>query len=304
MSLSQPEGCGLRPIRRDDAASVAALLDADEQVFGARSRLGAADVVAWWARADLELDSWLLEQDGRAAALGWVEDHEDLMLGFGCVHPDAKGRRLGSWLADRSEARAREKGRRAIRQFATASDAAARTLFESRGYREVRRFYELTIELGGELPEPELPEGLSIDTFRPEDARAWHAAASEAFEEEWGFDPLSFDEWWELRSKAPDFDPTVWFLVRDGGEIAALARCDAGRRGGGSVGMLGVRRPWRRRGLGLALLRHAFREFRRRGYERVSLGVDAQNPTGATRLYERAGMSVDAEYVTFERELQ
>jgi ribosomal protein S18 acetylase RimI-like enzyme len=161
----------------------------------------------------------------------------------------------------------------------------------------------MTIELTEEPPEPELPDGLSIETFRSEDARAWHNAANEAFADEWGFTSLPFDEWWEMRSTAADFDPTLWFLVRDGDEIAAFARCDAGRRGGGFVGMLGVRKQWRRRGLGLALLRHAFREFRRRGAPRVSLGVDAENPTGATRLYERAGMQVQVEYVTFERKL-
>jgi ribosomal protein S18 acetylase RimI-like enzyme len=100
-----------------------------------------------------------------------------------------------------------------------------------------------------------------------------------------------------------DDDHSLWFVVRDGDEIAGYARCDAGIRGGGFVGMLGVRTAWRRRGLGRALLLHAFREFRRRGLERASLGVDAENPTGATRLYESVGMHVEAEFVTFERQL-
>ena len=58
----------------------------------------------------------------------------------------------------------------------------------------------------------------------------------------------------------------------------------------GWVGTLGVRRPWRKRGIGLALLRHSFNEFYRRGKRKVGLGVDAQNLTGALRLYESAGM--------------
>ncbi len=63
------------------------------------------------------------------------------------------------------------------------------------------------------------------------------------------------------------------------------------------------RKPWRKRGLGLALLHHAFGEFYRRGQPKVALGVDAQNPTGATRLYERAGMHVAYEAVAFQKEL-
>jgi ribosomal protein S18 acetylase RimI-like enzyme len=67
---------------------------------------------------------------------------------------------------------------------------------------------------------------------------------------------------------------------------------------------LGVRRPWRKRGLGLALLHHSFNEFYRRGKRKVGLGVDAQNLTGALRLYEKAGMHVDQAYDTYEKELR
>jgi mycothiol synthase len=82
-----------------------------------------------------------------------------------------------------------------------------------------------------------------------------------------------------------------------------VLRCDAERAGAGWIGAIGVLRPWRQRGLGLALLRHAFGEFYRRGQPRAGLGVDAQNPTGATRLYERAGMHVAYEAVAFKKEV-
>ena len=100
-----------------------------------------------------------------------------------------------------------------------------------------------------------------------------------------------------------DDDKSLWFVVRDGDRIAAYARCESGRHGGGYVGMIGTRRAWRRRGLGLALLQHAFREFYARGIKRATLGVDSENESGATRLYERAGMHVESEHVSFEKEL-
>jgi ribosomal protein S18 acetylase RimI-like enzyme len=65
-----------------------------------------------------------------------------------------------------------------------------------------------------------------------------------------------------------------------------------------------VRRPWRKKGLGLALLTHSFGEFYKRGMKTIGLGVDASNPTGATRLYQRAGMTVASEFLTFEKELR
>jgi ribosomal protein S18 acetylase RimI-like enzyme len=94
----------------------------------------------------------------------------------------------------------------------------------------------------------------------------------------------------------------LWTVAWDGEEVAGVIRGDPKRWGGG-FGMLGVRRPWRRRGLGLALLRETFGLFYDRGEGRVGLGVDAENPSGATRLYERAGMHVEAEHQTWEKEL-
>ena len=92
--------------------------------------------------------------------------------------------------------------------------------------------------------------------------------------------------------------PRAW---GDGGEIAAVVRNDPDRNGGGLVGALGVRRAWRGRGLGRALLLHTFGEFHRRGTGRVTLGVDSSNPTGATQLYESVGMHVELENVVWEK---
>lgn len=97
----------------------------------------------------------------------------------------------------------------------------------------------------------------------------------------------------------------VWCLVaEDGGEIAGISVCRPEREGRpdmGWVGTLAVRKPWRRRGLGLALLLHSFRELRSRGRKRVGLGVDGENTTGAVRLYQRAGMRVARRRDTYER---
>jgi ribosomal protein S18 acetylase RimI-like enzyme len=90
------------------------------------------------------------------------------------------------------------------------------------------------------------------------------------------------------------------------GEIAGFAPCRSKAEDDptGWVSGLGVRRPWRKRGLGLALLRVAFREFHARDVRKVSLGVDAQNITGALRLYEKAGMHVIRQFDIYEKEIR
>jgi mycothiol synthase len=300
---SLPDGVSVRPLRADDAAAVADVIAESDRHFGGAPQVGAEDVNAWWLRTKLDEDSWMLEESGDAAAVSWLDRLDDDAFAFACVRPGAMGRGLGSWLLSATEQHARDLGFDRLRHGTHGADAAARTLLESAGYREARRHYEMAIELNSEPPQPVLPDGLTIDTFQADDARAFHAASTESFEDEWGHSPMAFDAWWEMRSGDPQFDPSLWFLVREGDEIAAIARCEGGRHGGGFVGLLGVRKPWRRRGLGKALLLQALGEFRRRGFERASLGVDSENPTGATRLYESVGMHVESVFVTFEKEL-
>jgi len=293
-----------RPAGREDAAAVAAVLAADETALvGHPSRLTEVDVASWWVGTDLEQDSWLLEEDGRLVALGWFDRVGPIGFHVGVVALEAKGRGLGGRLVDLGEARAAATGAVRAQTFTPALDRRAAELFESRGYTEVRRFYDMAIELAEPVPEPSLPDGLAIEPFAEGDAPVFHAAMSEAFQDHWEHHPRPFEQWWEETRAAPNYDPTLWYLIRDGDDVAATVRNDPERNGGGYVGAIGVRRPWRGRGLGKALLLHSFAEFQRRGQTRVTLGVDAENPTGATKLYERVGMHVEMESVVFEKAL-
>jgi GNAT superfamily N-acetyltransferase len=295
-----------RPITPDDVPSVAEFLADDEtHLFGRPARLGVPDVTAWLSEADLPNDSWLFEEGGAIVALGWVEkDEHERGVAVGVVHRDSRGRGLGSSLVERSEERLRALGVGRVHNVSLAPDLAARPLLEGRGYREVRRFWAMTIELGDDPPPaPQLPEGLAVEPFSEELAVGFHAALEEAFADHWEFRPNTFEDWWRRQRARPDHDPSLWFLVRDGETVVAATRNDPERSGGGWIGALGVRRAWRGHGLAKALLLHSFREFHRRGKRRVGLGVDSENPTGATKLYESVGMVVDSEQVVWEKVL-
>ena len=184
-------------------------------------------------------------------------------------------------------------------------DGAARALFESRGYREVRRFYEMAIELVEAPSEHVLPVGLVVDELREGEYEAFYEALNEAFAEHWEWHPTPFDEWLERRKgQHRDEHGPVWFVVRAGDELAAVTRNDLSVGGGGYVGAIGVRPAWRGRGLAKALLQRTFAEFWRRGTTRVTLDVDSQNATGAVALYERVGMSVESCGVAFEKAVE
>ena len=297
-----PEGFRVRAAAAADAPAISELMIAADTVVQGWSDSTALELVEWWRMTDLATNSWVVEDDS-VAAYGVVIPHGATAETDAFVHPAKTGLGLGSWLLRRGEERVRELGFATVLTWCLAPDADARALFERSGYREVRRFYRMLVEHEGEPPPPDWPEGFRVSTFELGDAKGFHAALDEAFAEEWNFASEPFDSWAERRINVPEFDPTLWFIVREGNEIAGVLRGDPERGGTGWVGALGVRPRWRKRGLGLALLRHAFGEFYRRGQSRVGLGVDARNPTGATRLYERAGMHATYEAIAFKKEL-
>jgi mycothiol synthase len=190
----------------------------------------------------------------------------------------------------------------------------SRKLFEDFGYGYIRSSYHMRIEMDAPVPEPAWPEGITLRTFNPgTDAEAVYRADTESFRDHFGFVEPPFDEGFQrfkhFMIEYEGFDPSLWFLAMDGpsGEIAGISLCRSRSFDDpdlGWVATLGVRRPWRKRGIGLALLRHSFNEFYRRGTRRVGLGVDAQNLTGALRLYEKAGMHVRQAYDLYEKELR
>src|SRR5207244_5233923 len=122
-------------------------------------------------------------------------------------------------------------------------------------------------------PEPEWPEGLEPRPFEYEHARAFWAADDEAFQDEDGYEQQPFEEFVTRRVESPRFDAGLWTAVWAGDEIAATLIVDRKRFGGGWIGGLGVRRRWRRRGLGRALLLRSFAPLYERGERRVSLNV-------------------------------
>ena len=304
MSSPPPEGFRYRAGAESDLESVAALVRAEENHLRGESQWGPQEMIDFWRRADFDGGTWIVETaGGKPVGFATTLHRDDETDCWAAVHPEDTGRGISTGLLAKVEERARGRGSRKLKVGMFAENLAARALFEELGFREARRYYHMRIVFD-RPPEPaDMPDGIELTGFRREDARAFHAAINESFEEEWGFVSLPFEDWERMRLDAPDADTSLWFVARDDDEIAGGIRGDTEKYGGGWIGVLGVRRPWRQRGLGLALLQHAFVEFHRRGDTHVGLGVDADNPTGATRLYEKAGMRVLTEDIVFEKEL-
>ena len=293
----------------DELGDVLALMRAHDEAAWGNSDWTEDDLRDHWAKLELDRDAWVVELDSSVA--GYVDFERrpgGRMVADGYVHPDFRARGVGSALAAAVERRAAEEaatieGRAYLHYGALLADGAAARLFERRGYRSVRHQWRMVVDLEV-APAAEPPAEIVIGPYQhPDDARAVHAALEEAFQDHWENQPRPFEEWARRQFERPGFDPALWVVARDGDQIVAASLNDWKRHGDwGWVGVLGVRRAWRRRGVANALLKRSFAEFFRRGERRVALQVDAQSPTGATRLYERAGMRVLYEVAVYEKE--
>jgi mycothiol synthase len=293
-----------RPPVQSDVGAVAALVMEYERSHYGETGYSPGDLEAEWEAFDLEHDALVMLDGERVVAYGTLDDRGELWRIEGFVHPAERGRGLGSELVTRLEGIAGSRGARRIQNSVLEPDEAGQRLLAQLGYRPVRVFRELRIELDAAPEPPTWPDGLFADDFDPDrDAAAFHAAQQEAFADHWEFRPRDFEFWRRLNLEAEGADPALWRVVRAGDEIAAGAICEANRYGGGWVAVLFTRRPWRGQGVGGALLLDAFGKFWGRGETSIGLGADAESATGAFRLYERAGMRPALGWVMYERAL-
>jgi mycothiol synthase len=268
----------------EDAQAVADLLNAYElAVTEVPELVTEEDVLLFWRR---ENEARLVLDGDALVGFAFLQRRGGRWDGDGYVHPDAFGRGVGTAIVDWIERRSRELGSPEARIGIASEDERAAFLLRGHGFEPIRSFFRMVIDLDAEPEQPAWPEGFVVAALAPGEERELYQVLEDAFLDHWGHTSRTYEEW--LGTRVLEYD--LCFLVRAGGEVAAGAQCKREFLGMGWVDVLGTRREYRRRGLGDALLRHAFRELYRQGARRVGLGVDAENPTGATRLYERAGM--------------
>src|SRR5215204_5144905 len=315
MHVDPPPGYTVRAATTEDAAALAELFNAVTL-----NEVGVAWTDETDMRATLTAPSFDLANDAplvfddAARLVGGLLLYPDgspvtTVFAIGLVRPEATGRGLGTFITLLAEEQARRKipagsGRFTVRAPRFVQNDPAARLFLDLGYERVRTWWRMAIELGRDGAASSPPAGLEIAPFEPEkDSRAVYDALHEAFRDHWGEGMGGYEDW---VNRVVDGSASRFVLIARAGD--AIAGVLVGRAGlaadpeAGSVEELGVRRPWRGRGLGLALLHIAFDEFRRRGLARARLTVDSESPTGATRLYERAGMTVELAWEHWEKE--
>ena len=315
MAGSIPEGFLVRSPRVDDLETVHELLRVCDIGDYGEPEITLDDLRTEWQAPtfDREADARIVIAPG-GKVVGYADmgqrEHARIFA-FVRVLPEYANQGIGEHLLSLAEQwahkqmlQAKPEARVTLNSFVSSRNEEDQRFFARMGMKEVRRSWRMKIEMDEAPPEPEWPEHVTVRTFvRGQDERAVFDTDDEAFQDHWGHLPGNFEEWKHWTVEREKFDPSLWFLAFEGDEIAGISLCTY-LLDNGWVDTLAVRRPWWRKGLGMALLLHSFGEFYRRGKHKVGLGVDSQNLTGATRLYMRAGMHVAREYIAFEKELR
>lgn len=320
-TLTLPTGYTTRPATLDDAAIVSDLINTCSQAALGENSLTAEEKRNAWQTPGLDITSdtrLVFAPDGTPAGHMefWdvLDPHIQATLHLH-VHPGHNGQGIGAYLLDVAHTRAQdmiaiapEDAQVVILTSLVGSDQAGETRLVAHDYAVTRYFWRMLIEIDAAPPEPIWPDGITVRTHvRGQDDQAMHALVEDTFADHWRHVPIAFEQWKHWNLDDDEFDPSLWFLAVEGEAIIGGLMSWPTFNDDLSTALisdLGVRRAWRRQGLGQALLLHTFGEYYRRGTRKVALIVDADSPTGADRLYERVGMLPVKRRVVFEKVLR
>ncbi len=284
-----------RPVETDQPSILELMIRCDVRDVG-QPDSDLEDLRYDWQQIDLNQDAWL------------AFNGEGVLKSYGAVLPWSCGKRLAIYDDPGTEndelflsLLVLCEGRAANQLRATAdplqkkvvthvSDSVEyqKKVLEDAGYSISRFIYNMHIDINGNLPEPQWPEGVEVRNAKTGiDDRYIHAVIQDAFHKP-DHPDQPFEEWKEFMMRADLYQSDLWFLALNGEDVVGTCLCFP-YEDLGWVRQLAVAQPFRKRGLGTALLQHSFRAFKQRGYNKVGLAVESSNEN-AYRLYERAGM--------------
>ena len=233
---------------------------------------------------------------------------------FGYILPEWRRKGIGTEMLKKNQDRIREIASthpdnepKYYQSFAADTELSTIALLESQGYSPVRHEFSLVRDLKKPIPNLPLPQGLVIKPVQEEHIMPVILAADEAFQDHWGYRPtdsVEIERW----KKSSFFQPELWKVAWDGNQVAGsvqnfylpLENEEYTRKRGYTEG-ISTRRPWRKRGLASALIAESMKMFKVMGMTETAHDVDAENTSGALRLYKKLGYKVVKQYTTYRK---
>jgi mycothiol synthase len=314
---------GSRPITPEQVGTWAALQASIARADGTDEIFGADDLLEEFDDPLTDFGSGSIAVYDGDAMIGYsvltaresAEPAHDMRQDGG-VHPDYRGRGIGSALLAWSERsaiplHAARHPERPLWLSGSCLDTngSAIGLFSARGYRQVRWFNLMQKDLSSAVAEQRLPDGIEVAGLDPERSADALLVRNEAFRDHWGSTETSRERW-EHFTGLRVFRPAYSFVAYEAGEPLAMIMGQEYEVLNGGTGerelyvpLVATKRAARGRGIASALLGLALAKARADGFTTATLNVDADSPTGAVRLYERLGFAVKETWISYRKEL-
>jgi ribosomal protein S18 acetylase RimI-like enzyme len=321
-------GLRLRPVRwPEEATTIAEIGNAARLAAGSSEVVTDEGLRVYYEHldnCDLASDLRIAEVDGRPVAYVRVEWRDErrgdrVFRAIVIRRPDAPAGTFGAlleWAVARQRIKAAglppSERRRLISAASWSDDAEAAADLEANRFAVVRFYYEMRRPTLDDIPNLPLPAGIETRPVRPEQRRAIFEAEVDAFAGHWGAGPGDGSEtrWQEFEQDPLNRDASLWQVAWAGEDVVGTVRPFINEEENARLGArrgwcenISTRAAWRGRGIASALICRALRALRDRGMTEAALSVDAQNETGAVRLYESMGFQVVARELEWRRTL-
>jgi len=301
----------VRPATFDDIDTVYQLITEQNKLdFGEPLRT-VEDIHREWKSSNfnLEFDSLIaISSNGQIAGYAELRDKEDAYVYLASHYQDANlSSHLLGLLEDRASSQKTEAKPVELWGRAGYRNQVLIETFNTNGYKSDISFLIMEITMTEQPSTPTWPDGIVVRPFiANQDEQATYQTDEEAAEDKGYHNRLSYEKWRKrMGMDRESFDPSDWFMACEKDKIAGVALNVIGEsnKNIGWVDHLSVRRAWRKKGIGKALLLHTFGELFRRGIHTVKLSVDSKSLTNAPRLYESVGMKTVEKYHIYKKVL-
>jgi mycothiol synthase len=296
--VNLPGGLTARPLTASDVDDVVAMVNAGEQHDTGE---------LMWEREDLIADSssdgfdperdWIGVFDGDRCVAWAMVLHQ--RRAFVDVHPDLRGRGIGStlraWIVDR----VRDLGGKYAAQTIDDRRTDVVAMLRAAGYTPRYTSWILRMDHPSP-PVPEPPDGIALRSFRPDDEVELLEMFEDAFSEFEDRLPSSLVTWRAMTTQREGFRNEDMIVAVGGDRIvggAFLIETD----GSIWVDKFAVHREYRHRGIARAMLFAAFARSHELGSSFTELNTDSR--TGALSFYERIGMHIRQSYTNWASDL-
>ncbi len=325
--IIMPDGFTIRPAELSDNDAVVALYNANRLKTIGEATVEADEFTRAWSEHGFDINQStrvVVTADDQIVAYTDVWDMLNPPVSpwiGGCVHPDHEGQGLGTailtWAIERAKQalpRCPQQARFSVRSGLSEGYEPAHHLLTTFGFGVSRHWWIMRIERQKNPPTPLIPKGITIRPMHhPEELEKVIQADDTAFRDHYGYVEHPYAElvaeWKEWIKNDKEFNPDLWFVAVDDAtkKFAGICLCrhtidNIPQRA--HVDSLGVVPQYRKQGLGLAILQTSFNALWALDKQEITLGVDATSIAGATRLYEKAGMSIFRRSTSYEKELR